>query len=131
MPQFFKNENIVRLTPNNFDPKTLKINHPNFKNKPGFVMFFAPWCGFCKQAKPVFSDLANHVGGKDLAIGAFDCEKYSDFSSKLGVSSYPTFKYIHDGKMAKEYKKSGSDYNALVGFLCKQVDGSFCKTSRS
>ena len=58
-------------------------------------MFYAPWCGHCKNAKPELTAAADHY--KDNAkveYAAVDCTVHSSVCSAYEVSGYPTFKYF-------------------------------------
>ena len=58
-------------------------------------MFYAPWCGHCKSAKPELTAAADHY--KDNAkveYAAVDCTVHSSVCSAYEVSGYPTFKYF-------------------------------------
>lgn len=40
------------------------------------VMFFAPWCGHCKSAKPYFNDAATKLDKEKGQLIAVDCTIY-------------------------------------------------------
>ena len=74
------------------------------KRKHSLVMFYAPWCGHCKKAKPEFSAAADELKPQlKVMMGAVDCTKYADLCSKYGVTGYPSFKTFTYGKDPAEY----------------------------
>lgn len=66
------------------------------------IMFYAPWCKYCKQLAPSWDQIALlHADTKDLAIGKFDCEasRNTDICLKLKVDRYPSIYYIAYGNL--------------------------------
>ena len=65
--------------------------------KNAFVKFYAPWCGHCKQLKPVWDRLGNEFDSDaSVIIGAVDCtdEHNGDLCKRYGVKGYPTLTHI-------------------------------------
>lgn len=96
-----------------------------------FALFYAPWCGYCKRFMPVWDEFwRKNKDSTDVTITKIDCEKYKDFASKVGVSSYPTLKYFPQGlanlDVSQVFKRAGDngdgDRSALDNFL-KSVAG--------
>ncbi|KAL1132792.1 hypothetical protein AAG570_010744, partial [Ranatra chinensis] len=81
--------------------EVVHLNTDNFKQflkkkKHVLVMFYAPWCGHCKMAKPEFTAAAEESKDNlNVAFGAVDCTKHSSVCTAIGVTGYPTFKYYH------------------------------------
>jgi len=63
------------------------------------VMFYAPWCGHCKRAKPHFDAAAARMAREGAAgrLAAVDCTKHQQVSKRFGVKGFPTIKYFKDG----------------------------------
>ena len=57
------------------------------------VMFFAPWCGHCKNFKPHFAEAATKVKGK-YVLAKVDCtlETAKNLCQEQEVRGYPTIK---------------------------------------
>jgi len=66
------------------------------------VMFYAPWCGHCKKAKPHFVSAAAKMSAKRIPgkLAAVDCTKHKEISQRYKVTGFPTIKYFKDGEMA-------------------------------
>ena len=75
------------------------------KKKHTLVFFYAPWCGHCKAAKPLFTEAAEEISDKKTALAAIDCTKHQSICSDHDVRGYPTIKYFNYGK--NEFKYMG------------------------
>lgn len=104
----------VELTDANF--KDLVLN----SGRNAFVKFHAPWCGHCRNIRPVWDKLADmHLdskASKTVMIGDVDCttDEGKPLCDRIGMSGYPTFKYF-----TRETGEEGVDYNldrTLEGF---------------
>ena len=65
------------------------------------IMFYAPWCKYCKQLLPSWATISELTAGKkNLVIGKFNCEGSSvhvDLCKKLVVDRYPTLLFLGYG----------------------------------
>lgn len=90
--------------------EVVHLNEDNFKTqlrskRHALVMFYAPWCGHCKMAKPEFMAASEKL--KDelrMVFAAVDCTQHQALCSSHDVKGYPTFKYF------MYYNKGGKDY---------------------
>lgn len=77
------------------------------------VMFYAPWCKYCKQLLPTWGTIASlKENDNNVAVGKFDCER-SDLSEEickeLGVDRYPSVYFIGYGNF------NNAEGGALIG----------------
>jgi thiol-disulfide isomerase/thioredoxin len=72
--------------------------------KPGLIMFYAHWCGHCKNMKETWEALHKQKG-KTHSVLAIDCaaSENSQVCAKMGAEAYPTIKFVKNGRL--------SDYN--------------------
>ena len=89
-------------------PQHTSYEHYATQDEHAFVMFYAPWCGHCKTAKPEMAQTMGGVGtefdsyksgqfkkhnGKTAVI-LVNCDEHPEIAKKFGVNSFPTFKYL-------------------------------------
>jgi protein disulfide-isomerase-like protein len=68
------------------------------------VMFYAPWCGYCKKMKPDYSAAAT-VLKKKAILAAANCElpENSVLRRMYNITGYPTILYFKNGKVEFPY----------------------------
>ncbi|EDW68524.1 protein disulfide-isomerase TMX3 [Drosophila virilis] len=58
------------------------------------VMFYAPWCGYCKKTEPIFALIAQALHATNVRVGRLDCTKYPAAAREFKVRGYPTIMFI-------------------------------------
>ncbi|KAJ7391853.1 Protein disulfide-isomerase A5 [Desmophyllum pertusum] len=108
------------------EPEGLKIltaaTFDSFLSKTGhvIVMFYAPWCGHCQNAKPKFLKVSEAFAEEpDKAFTAVDCTQDSGeliqiCCDKQGVNGYPTIKYYRYGAFVVEYDGDRTEQDFLA-----------------
>jgi len=90
-----------------------------YRNK-AFVLFYVPWCGYCKNVMPIWDQLTRKYQQGDVNIMKMDCEKFTNLSKKHEVESYPTIRLypngLQDNKNYITYVDS-RDLNSFQRFL--------------
>ena len=81
-------------------------------------MFYAPWCGHCKQMKPKFVSAAAKMKNLENVgkLAAVDCTKETKIGSRFGVKGYPTVKYFKDGQEAFDAGHAREE-EAIINFM--------------
>jgi len=91
---------------------------------PTFTMYYAPWCGHCKTAKPDFDAMvakgAVKVGEKSCVIRAVDPEKEPELAKGKPIRGFPTFLLELPNGTIKEYKGTRSSAGYLE-FINKEL----------
>ena len=59
------------------------------------VDFYAPWCGPCKQLKPIVESLSTEM--PDVTFCVVNVDDNRDIAVKYGVRSIPTLVYTRKG----------------------------------
>lgn len=75
------------------------------------VKFYARWCGFCRNMKPIFKDLAKQYHGK-VAFLKIETSGKEDISAKYEVQGVP--KFITFVKGAQDTVIAGADKEKLT-----------------
>lgn len=123
---FGKNNRYVKeLTPDDFDSIEVWKLKKNGENQCGMMIFYAPWCGFCKRAAPIWEDVAKTAGFCDWF--AFNCEKYKGHIMKIKedmpnlINGYPTIVLYKKGTPIESYTKEVTSEGLLemASYTCK------------
>uniref|UniRef100_A0A6C0JUT2 Thioredoxin domain-containing protein n=1 Tax=viral metagenome TaxID=1070528 RepID=A0A6C0JUT2_9ZZZZ len=73
-----------------------------------FTMYYADWCGHCKNAKPGFQSLANSgpviVNGKKCTVQMVSPEKEPEKAAGKPIKGFPTFLFESPEGQIVEYK---------------------------
>lgn len=98
MSYFQQSKYVNELSPQDFDKmKTHKLK----SKKCTMVLFYAPWCGHCKAAAPIWEQLGKM--STFIEIDAFNCELYKNHVMKMNIDSpgfieyYPTIVFYENG----------------------------------
>lgn len=107
--EYANDKYVYDLTPSTFDKVVQRTNYTTI------VKFYAPWCGYCKQLKPIFLKLGKFIqsdGKYAVNVAAVNCdiESNKQLCAQYQVSGYPTImvfrppKYDDKSKLKREGK---------------------------
>ena len=93
------------------------------------AMFYAPWCGHCRNAKPGFAE-ASVLFRRSMPFVAVDCtDGGAATCAKYGVESYPQFKYVSPKEQDNDPNKAetvadgaGRSSGDFISFVEKKLD---------
>ena len=86
------------------------------------VMFYAPWCGHCKNMKPAYALAANDVTSfvPGSYIAAVDATAATQLSKRFELRGFPTLKFFENGQFKFDYN-GGRNKDDFVEFLRNPV----------
>ncbi|WBW73683.1 thioredoxin family protein Mpd1 [Schizosaccharomyces osmophilus] len=83
-----------------FGPNTVELGTKTLskfvhQRGPTFVVFYAPWCGYCKKLGPVFSKLSNKLYNL-VPFAAVNCDLESNrqICARYEVQGFPSIKFL-------------------------------------
>ncbi|XP_075238196.1 thioredoxin domain-containing protein pretaporter [Lycorma delicatula] len=100
----------------NFNDEVIKNNH--------FVMFYAPWCTYCKRLHPTWEELAEMLNEDDksqVTIAKVDCTISTELCSLNDITGYPTLLFFHKGKTVGVKFRGTRDLPSLTTFINVQL----------
>jgi thioredoxin 1 len=118
-------------TPLNNDSLNSEINRLLDANKPVFVFFYADWCHFCDEQKPIIAELEQEYADK-IAFFRVNAEENPQAMNEFAVTEFPAMFLIVDknaegylyqefeGFTDKETLKEGFDF-VIVARLCTRI----------
>ncbi|GIY62791.1 protein disulfide-isomerase A5 [Caerostris extrusa] len=122
--EFVKKEPPPREIPWSEEPSAVvHLKEDDFKpflksKKHVLVMFYAPWCGHCKRAKPEFTAAAEHYkNNQEVEFAAVDCTSFGSVCSAQEIRGYPTIKYFSYYNVEKPYETGH-----FVDFIQSSID---------
>lgn len=129
---FAKDSGVLVLTDKNFDTKAKTL--VGIKG-PVIILYYAPWCYWCNQIKPVWNDLAALIK-KDptmasVTVAALDCTKYPVVCDFAGVDGYPSIKLYNKAEVSSEVPYFGErTVPAIQAFVQKKVSSNVAIPNR-
>ncbi|SMN20531.1 similar to Saccharomyces cerevisiae YOR288C MPD1 Member of the protein disulfide isomerase (PDI) family [Maudiozyma saulgeensis] len=95
---------IIEATERNFD----KIVYST--NQTSLVEFYAPWCGYCKQLKPVMHRVGKKLDGIAQVVTVnCDLDQNKGLCSKHGVEGFPTLMVFRPPKVYRKGQKHANE----------------------
>ena len=95
----------------------VELNNKNFEEqiKSGLklVEFYASWCGYCRQQRPVLEELANN----NIWIGTVDADESPEIVDKYGIDGFPSFLLFKDGKIISALPGYHDKSQLLAGIM--------------
>lgn len=113
---FGRTSAVTELTPSTL---TAFVN----THKPVVVLFYAPWCGHCKQFHSDYERFAESAKGA-IRVGAINADEHSSVSGQFGIRGFPTIKYWRMGSKslnAPEEYQSQRTAGAVQQFMMTSV----------
>jgi len=87
---FQKGENMLReLDLNNFKEET--------KKGVKLIEFYTSWCGYCKKQQSELNEMDK------IWIGQIDADNNEELAAEYGVSVFPTFLILKDGRELERF----------------------------
>lgn len=85
--------------------------------KKSMIMFYAPWCGYCKTLKPEYVSAAAELKGESL-LAAIDVSKpgNSKIRQLYNITGFPTLLYYEKGQYKLPYNGENKK-QAIVDFM--------------
>lgn len=109
---------VIELTDSNFSQ--VKTTSKSLY----MVMFYAPWCGHCKNLKPKYEQAARNNSNPNIKFARINCDEHKSSCGAYQVQGYPTLKVFLPGGKVEDYN-GGRDEASLLsvaeGFAKKMV----------
>jgi protein disulfide-isomerase-like protein len=84
------------------------------------VMFYAPWCGHCKEFSPIYAKAADRMAGKVL-VAKLDATVEGELAKRYKISGFPTVKLFKGSSEAGVYQGEKTDLG-IVEWVDMQTD---------
>lgn len=99
-------------------PASMYTEHMTLPNdEPTFALFYAPWCGHCKNVLPTWKELEQKMDGKHCRVVSINSDENPELLEAHGIKGFPTFKWLPYGMNhpadAEEYNGGRSMENFI------------------
>ncbi|XP_025832812.1 protein disulfide-isomerase A5 isoform X1 [Agrilus planipennis] len=87
------------------------------ESKPLMIMFYAPWCGFCKSLKPEYASAAEELQN-EAVLAAIDVNRPENavVRTHYNITGFPTLLYYEQGELKFQYEGDNTK-NAIINFM--------------
>lgn len=93
--------------------------------KGSIVLFYAPWCGHCKELLPEWAKLEpTFKDDEDVLVGKVDCieEANKDLCVEMHIKSFPTIRYFtHETSEVGKAHSGRRKADAITTFIKKKL----------
>jgi|TARA_B100001971_G_scaffold125444_1_gene115511 thiol-disulfide isomerase/thioredoxin len=117
----YTNTKVKELSPENYqiDNKVIIMNN----KKPGLVVFYHYWCGYCQMVKPEFIKLTKNKEYNFYAVHGSNPLNEKIFQHFL-IQGVPQIRYVHkNGKIGDIYNGERNAQGMLQALSGKQQTG--------
>jgi len=87
------------------------------------VLYYADWCGHCKQYKSIWNALTKKLNGMGIKTNEYEYDNNKDVMLKEEINSFPTLKYFNNDKVQIIKDRSPDSIINLVTNDNKQMTG--------
>ncbi|XP_014090538.2 protein disulfide-isomerase A5 [Bactrocera oleae] len=101
-----------------FDDYKSFQRHLQKDTRPMLLMFYVPWCGYCKRLKPDYSKAATELKGKNYVIAAMDVERTENAPARraYNITGFPTILYFERGQLKSTYE-GDNNKEGIISFM--------------
>uniref|UniRef100_A0A8W7PTR7 Thioredoxin domain-containing protein n=1 Tax=Anopheles coluzzii TaxID=1518534 RepID=A0A8W7PTR7_ANOCL len=111
---------LATLASGHADTASVHLTKDNFQSElegsSYFVMFYAPWCDYCKKLAPTWATLAKARNGDPdgvVKIGRVDCTTDGDLCTQHDVTGYPMLKLLEHERDIRVSKIDCTQYRPI------------------
>lgn len=85
--------------------------------RPTLIMFYAPWCGYCKKLKPDYSAAAKELKS-DYVLAAIDVNRPENSKVRriFNITGFPTIIYFENG-VQKQIYEGDNNKDGIISFM--------------
>ena len=95
----------------------------NLNNKARLTLYYADWCGFCKQIKPKWFNIKQklnnqNINGIQIEMNEINGDENYEKIEQLNIEGYPTI-ILFKNNNSKHYNNPELSYETLIDFIKK------------
>ena len=94
-------------------------NEANESNKLKIILYFAHWCGHCKNFLPIWNEFKKNNTNSHLEISEVDCEADNEICNNNNIKGFPTV-ILYKNNQSHEFNDERS-ISALNTFINKFI----------